>query len=145
MANQDTEWILNVVQHIDMFSTLTMSEVSGVISQMRRYRYAKGQTIVKQGEPGDSFFVIYKGRVEVLSKKSIFKTVKMGELSDGEFFGEMSLLRDQPRNATINAIESTDCFVLFKTDFQTMVKHSPDFANAVKTTSEQRSFELKQD
>ena len=144
MATQDTDWILNVVQHIDMFSTLTLSEINGVISQMRRYRYKAGRTIVRQGAPGDSFFVIYKGRVEVLNKKSLFKTVKVGELGQGELFGEVSLLRDQPRSATIHALEDTDCFVLFKTDFQKMVRLNPDFASAVKTTSEQRSFELKQ-
>ena len=51
MATQDTDWILNVVQHIDMFSTLTLSEINGVISQMRRYRYKAGRTIVRQGAP----------------------------------------------------------------------------------------------
>ena len=144
MATEQQDWILNVFQEVDMFHALTLSEINGVIGHMNCYQYKKGQTIVSPGDRGNSFFVIHKGRVEVIVKKGLFKNVKAKELGPGQFFGEMALLLDQPRNATVRALEDTDCFVLFRTDFQNMVHNNPAFAKFVRATSEQRSFENEQ-
>ena len=144
MASPDTDWILNLFMSVDMFSALSITEMTDVIKHLSRYQFKKGKTIVKQGAPGDSFFIVCKGKVKVLLKKGLLKTVQVRELGPGQFFGEMSLLLDQPRSATVVAAEDTDCFVLFKTDFQNLVRKNPAFANILKSTSEKRSFELRQ-
>ena len=74
----------------------------------------------------------------------MFSNIELGRLGPGEFFGEMSLLMEQPRSATVIATEATDCFVLLKSDFLTLVSRNPVFEKIVKATSEQRSFELNQ-
>jgi len=69
----------------------------------------------------------------------------VSQLGPEQFFGEMSLLSDEPRSATVVAEEETDCFVLFKGQFQHLVSRNPTFANIVQTLRERRSFELKKE
>ena len=135
-------WMLNFFWKVDMFSALTVPEMDGMIEQTKKLHYKKGETIVEQGKPGDSFFIVYKGRVKVLLKKNASHAVELGELGPEQFFGEMSLLLDQPRSATIIAAEDTDCFVLLKSDFQILVRENPMFSRIVHDASEQRSFEI---
>ena len=127
-----------------MFSALTISEMGEMIDHIKKIHYQKGDTIVRQGKLGDSFFIIYRGRVQAVLKKNFFKSIELGELGPEQFFGEMALLMDQPRSATILALEDTDCFVLLKSEFQNLVQKNPFFSKIVRDASEQRSFEINQ-
>ena len=137
-------WIWNFFKKVDMFSALSVSEMGEVIEHIKKYHYGKSDTIVRQGKTGDSFFIIFSGKVKAVLKKGVFNSVDLGILGPGEFFGEMALLMDQPRSATVVATEETDCFVLLKSDFQNLVSKNPVFSKIVHTASEQRSFELNQ-
>ncbi len=134
-------WMLNFFWKVDMFSALSVSEMDEMIQRMKKMSYKKGESIVRQGEPGDSFFIIHKGRVQAVLRIDA-KITDLGELGPEQFFGEMALLLDQPRSATITALEDTDCFVLLKSDFQTLTRQNPAFSRIVRETSEQRSLEI---
>ncbi len=87
-----------------MFSALTVEEMTEMIDHIKKIHYKPGATIVKQGKFGDSFFIIYKGKVKAVLKKGMFSTVDLGELGPEQFFGEMALILDQPRCATVEAL-----------------------------------------
>lgn len=144
MDQNEIGWLYRVFKKVDIFSTLTVGEMSNLIDFMKKYHYEKGKKIVKQGDPGDAFYIIYKGRVKILVKKGFFSKVEVGTLGPEQFFGEMALLKDEPRTASVVADEETDCFVLFKGQFQHLVSRNPTFANVVKSAQEKRSFELHQ-
>ena len=65
--------------------------------------YMPGQVIMTEGEPGDSFFFIKTGAVEVSTKKNGDK-LKLADLAAGDFFGEVSVITAQPRTATVTAV-----------------------------------------
>ncbi len=113
---------------VPLFSQLpkrTLSRLGRAISQ-RRYR--PGQTIVKQGEKANAFYIIEKGRVEVLGKGRGRNPTKLNELKSGGFFGEMALLDGAPRTATVRAVVETDCLVLPRRAFMAELKANPKIA-----------------
>jgi CRP-like cAMP-binding protein len=77
-------------------------------------------------------YFISKGKVEVCSAdgKTIFKV-----LQEGEFFGEIALLLEQPRSAYVKANGHVDLFVLYRDDFQMLLEKYPQFAEKIKETT----------
>lgn len=143
MEPDEISWLYKVFKKVDIFSTLTVGEMSNLIDFMKKYNYKKGEKIVKQGDAGDAFYIIYRGKVKIVVKKGFFKTMEVGTLGSEQFFGEMSLLSDEPRTATVIAEEDTDCFVLFKGQFQHLVLRNPTFAAIMQSAREKRAFELR--
>ena len=87
-----------------------------------RAHYETGETIVRQGEIGDRFYVLAKGRVEVVRDEGGRKTV-LSTLGEGESFGELALLKDLARTATVRALEPTDVLVIGRGDFRAVAMH----------------------
>lgn len=140
----DISWISKVFRKIDMFSTLSITDMGNLIENMEKIPFAKGKKIIKQGDKGDSFFIVYKGKVKASVRKGLFSSAVLGELGPEQFFGEMALLTEEPRSATIEAIEDSECFVLFKSYFQDLVAKNPTFAKMVQGLREKRAFQIKQ-
>jgi CRP-like cAMP-binding protein len=88
--------------------------------------FAKGKTIFKEGDQGDEFFVIVRGRVEIRSGNRHYETV--GE--DG-IFGEMALIDDSPRSATVVALTDVTLAPIKENQFLFLVKNAPFFALSV--------------
>ena len=88
--------------------------------------FVKGDTIFREGEPGDEFFVVVRGQAEIMSRNRCFET-----LGRNGIFGEMALIDDSPRSATVVAL--TDCTVapIKENQFLFLVKHTPFFALSV--------------
>ncbi|MBI3998446.1 MAG: cyclic nucleotide-binding domain-containing protein [Armatimonadetes bacterium] len=79
--------------------------------------------IVKEGDPGVGFFLITDGHVEVWHRDH-----KIRDMGPGEFFGEMALMEERPRSATVKARTRTTCLQLVRWDFRAMLKENPDLA-----------------
>jgi CRP-like cAMP-binding protein len=79
-------------------------------------RVAAGEVIITQGEPGDHFYIIEAGEVEVLADG-----VPLRRQRDGECFGEIALLRDVPRTATVRSTRETALLALERVDFVSAV------------------------
>ena len=93
-----------------------------------------GEEIVRKGDVGQEMYFICRGNVDVLDGGG--KVVKtMGE---GDFFGELALLCDQPRSATVRAATPCDLFVLKKGDFTRALKEYPQFADSVNEVAKTR-------
>jgi len=93
--------------------------------------YAKGDTIIKQGDKGNSAFVIDKGRVEILIEKEKGLIQSLGTRGAGSIIGEMSLIDNEPRTATIKAIEECSLVEITRNDFERRLKSSDPIINAV--------------
>ncbi len=79
----------------------------------RRVIYPKGTLIFKEGEPGDTAYVIESGKVSVF-KTAKGKAIEIGEVEQGGIFGEMALIDDHPRMASAIAVEETTCVLIGK-------------------------------
>ncbi len=102
-------------------------------------RAPAGQTIVTEGEPGSLFYLLVRGQVSVTRRTASNELVNIGVLSDGDQFGELALLRDVPRNATVTA--RTDCLLLTLTrqHFLELLDATPDLRAAVERIAADRA------
>lgn len=115
---------------VPLFSQLPRKDLTRLGRAVVERHYKKGDVIVKEGESAVAFFIITKGRVEV-SKGSGTKKRKLAELGPGNVFGEMALLDGGPRDATVKALEDTDCLVLSRWDFVAELRTNPQMAVAM--------------
>ena len=99
---------------------LTVARIAGA------WTYAEEATLVKEGDPGSTFFVLVEGRVRVVRGK---RTV--GRLSEGDFFGEISLLDPGPRTATVIAESPITCIELTGQDFHEVLAREPSIGTAI--------------
>ena len=86
---------------------------------------APGTVIFRQGDPGDKFYLIRTGRVRVFRQDAGLET-ELAVLQAGDDFGEMALFMDEPRSATVAALEETRLMVLSKEQFQSILKDFPN-------------------
>jgi len=114
--------ICEFLRPIELFKTLTPRQLSDVAEKMTKRHYATGETIIREGEPGEEFFLISDGEVEV--DRADHEVARLGP---GDFFGEVALISGEPRNATVVAVGEVDTYVLGKTDFQTALATSQSF------------------
>jgi putative ABC transport system ATP-binding protein len=114
--------ICEFLRAVDLFQALTPVQLTAVAEKMTKRHFAPGETIIREGESGEEFFLISDGEVDVVRADH-----EVARLGRGEFFGEVALISGEPRNATIIATEPLDTFVLGKSDFQAAVVSSPSF------------------
>lgn len=108
---------------VPIFAALPARELESIARSVRERTYEPGAVIVKEGDPGLGFFLITHGRVEVWHQDHRIRT-----LGPGEFFGEMALMEERPRSATVTAAERTTCLQLVRWDFRALLKENPDLA-----------------
>ncbi|MGQ0567918.1 MAG: cyclic nucleotide-binding domain-containing protein [Armatimonadota bacterium] len=114
---------MTYLMHVPIFKDLPARSLESVARSLRERIYEPGATIVRQGDPGLGFFLITEGRVEVSHDGH-----RIRELGSGEFFGEMALMEERPRSATVTARERTRCLQLVRWDFRALLKENPDLA-----------------
>src|SRR6516225_4198745 len=103
-------------------STLTPRQLTDVAEHMTKRHYTAGETIIREGEPGQEFFLISEGEVDVVRADH-----EVARLGSGDFFGEVALISGEARNATVVAISDVDTYVLGKNDFETALATSQTF------------------
>jgi NADH:quinone reductase (non-electrogenic) len=88
---------------------------------LNRAHYRKGESIIKQGEIGDKFYIIESGEVEVIREKSDHTEQQLAVRTTGESFGEIALLKDTPRTATVRCLTPVDVITFSRNDFKSLV------------------------
>ncbi len=92
---------------------------------MEQLTFKTGELIIKQGDLGCNAYRITRGQVEVFLSRSK-KSFVLGRLGAGEFFGEMGMIEDKPRSASVQAVEPTDVEVITPRDFNEFILKNPD-------------------
>jgi len=122
---------LESLRNIGLFASVKGENLASVASLLIERRFPKHKTIVEEGLPGDYMYIIREGRVSV-SKLSDDGREKILEfLEAGDFFGEMSLLDNSPRSASVRALVEVRVLALSRSDFLNVLHGSPDLAMAV--------------
>ena len=117
---------------LPLFSTLDAAVLTTICDRFSTQLVNRGQVIVQQGDVGDRFYLLARGRADVLVRNVRGLDQKIAVLSDGDYFGETALVQDAPRNATIRA--STDCLLLTlpKEVFLELMDELPSLQQAVE-------------
>jgi putative ABC transport system ATP-binding protein len=114
--------ICEFLRTIEVFRALTPSQLSDVADHMKKRHYTAGETVIREGEKGEEFFLISDGTVEVIRGDR-----EIASLGQGDFFGEVALISGEPRNATVVASEPLEAYVLASEDFRTALARSASF------------------
>ena len=117
---------LEMFMAIPLFKSLSKEELSELANSSKEMSFPLGTSIVKEGDAGLGFYIIIEGHAIVKRKDTI-----LAKLGRGSFFGEMSLLDDQPRSADVVADEATNCFVLLRWNFWSLVSKNPKIARGL--------------
>jgi MFS family permease len=107
---------LGLLESIPMFAPLTPAVVESLARSLVRVPVTAGEVVLREGEASDRFYIIESGLVEVTQHGAVLRRE-----GPGDFFGEIGLLRDVPRTATITAIEDTELVALARDDFLSAV------------------------
>lgn len=134
-------WTLrDLLRRVTYFEQCTDLELRHLIEYGYRQLFPTGQVICRENDPGDSFYIILSGTVEVLSQR-VDKYI--ATLHEGEFFGEMSLLLGMPRSATVRTVEDTILFVVERHDLQKLLVEQPALADQIAQKLSERQQALR--
>jgi CRP-like cAMP-binding protein/cytochrome P450 len=105
---------------------LTPEQLASFLPNFKLSRFRPGEEIVRQGDPADMFYVMVSGRVEVVNHRPGGEDLIVGELEAGEWFGEMALLLDRTRTATVQAtgVNDVEVMALDRESFQRLMAES---------------------
>jgi MFS family permease len=106
---------------VPMFAPLAPASLELLASRLERVRVSQGEEVIRQGEPGDRFYIIDRGEVEVFEDGLFARRER-----PGDFFGEIALIRDVPRTATVRAVTEVELLALDREPFIAAVSgHAP--------------------
>ncbi len=128
-----TEKYVEHLRRVPLFSGIPDAGLASIARQLSERSYETGAVIVKQGEPGVGFYLIDEGKVEVEQGGRVLTA-----LGPGEFFGELALLEDVPRTASVIARAPTRCLQLVRWHFRAILKENPEIAIRVLETAVRR-------
>lgn len=103
--------------------------------------FEAGETIFRQGDPGDLVYVIVKGEVDAIREDPEGEDQLLATMGAGEYFGEMALLSDAPRTATVRARTDLDAVAMARADFTTLYAYLPNLRLNVEKVMKERQAE----
>ena len=116
--------------HVTLFQDLDRKSLEAIANAAVEQSYTAGQEIVRQGDTGVGAFIIKKGRVEAIQDRGGHEH-KLAEMKTGDVFGEMALLDEFPRSATVRATEPTTCLGIQRWHFRGILESHPQIALAL--------------
>lgn len=128
MAHEENKAFL---RRVPLLSSLNEQQLETLAAGSTRRNFPKGRTIVSEGEPSQSLYILLSGRAKVQRSDSEGKEVILAVLGSGDFFGEMSLIDEAPRSASVITLESCDFMSINKDAFRAMLLQSAEMCMAV--------------
>lgn len=116
----DTETKAQCIRNMPLFRQLGDPELIRVLKIVYEHRLAPGTALCQEGDPGDSIWIVYQGRLDVSKGAHHLTTI-----GPGGYLGELSFMDGQPRSATVTAIEPTTVLTFGRDDFRALVQRDP--------------------
>jgi CRP-like cAMP-binding protein len=117
---------LTYIQTVSPFKDLPAESVGSIAAHLEQIRIPGGKIIFEAGAPGDSFYIIRSGTVQVYIKESDSKEkIILSQLTAGDYFGEMALLTGEPRSASIETLSEVTLIKIDKPGFERLIKENP--------------------
>jgi CRP/FNR family transcriptional regulator, cyclic AMP receptor protein len=115
----------DILRPIPLFQMLDEQELQTLSKELDELHYLAGQRIFEMGDAGDKMFVVERGRVELYLKDKADERVHLGYAEEGEVFGELSLLSNEPRSASAKALKDTKLIAVDQHDLHILVTAHP--------------------
>jgi CRP/FNR family transcriptional regulator len=112
-----------MLRKVPLFAGLDEKELQEIAASMRERRFSEGDTVTQEGAGGVGFFVVEEGRADV----SVGGEIK-GSVGPGDYFGEIALINESPRTATLTAASDMLCYGMTPWDFRPLVESNSTIA-----------------
>ncbi len=137
-AGGDSSLLISAMRRVDLFAPLSDEQSRKLVYFIKVVEFDAGEKIFSKGDAADSFYMIQDGRVQARGAGFLGMGRIIREMGPGEFFGELALILNQPRSASIVCVERTSCFVLSRVDMELLMERNPDIADIIKKVAKQR-------
>ncbi|HEY5676043.1 MAG TPA: cyclic nucleotide-binding domain-containing protein, partial [Myxococcales bacterium] len=126
------------VKKVPLFDDLSQDAFVELVNKVGYHRHAAGQRIIREGDPGRSFYIIVEGKVRVFKSTKDGKELTLAHLGEGAFFGEMALLSGAPRTANVVAEEDTEILEVTDVVLRQLATKYPQVISSLKNFYRQR-------
>jgi CRP-like cAMP-binding protein len=127
----DAKTMAEFLAKVPLFKELKRRQLESLAQTMVSHDYQAGQDIVTQGQSGVGLFVIASGEAEVIHVRTDGTKAVVNVLGETDYFGELALLTEGPRTASVIATQPTQCLVLTRWNFLAVIKADADMAVSI--------------
>jgi CRP-like cAMP-binding protein len=136
--------VTDLLRTMDIFQALPSEELEPIAQLLRERRLLEGEVLCRQGEPGDALFIVTGGRIRLSTMDPSGNEKVLTYFTDGQFFGEMSLLTGAPRSATATAETDSQLLVLDKRSFDQLLASDAQIMREMLKVVSQRTLQTNQ-
>ena len=123
LRRSENDAVVEMLEKAPLWSGLSEKELKSMVRVSKERKFESGDTIVKKGEGGVGFYLILEGTVEIRSDGNT-----LSKLGPGQFFGEMSVLDNQPRSADVVTVQPSRVLLLTAWEFKGLISANPRIA-----------------
>lgn len=134
-----------ILQQVEIFEGLTDDELQTLAESSSSRAFPKNTVVIHENDPADSLFVIESGKVKVYCSDKNGKEFIMNTQGEGDYFGELALLDDSTRSASVRTVEKSSFCIIFKDDFNRVLDEHPKIARQLIRNLSQRVRKLTGD
>jgi len=132
--NHELSTIVKILKQIPLLAELNENDHQEIIKRITLEYFPKNYVVFNEGDSGDAFYIIKKGVVRIFHPHdNLEDDVEVSILGDNDFYGEMALISERPRNASAQTLEETEVFKLKKEDFINLVTNNSDMASRISS------------
>ncbi len=121
MGNDKKVYLVAQLKRVPLFGDLSDSQLGTLVNAGIVKHYVKGSIIVRQTDTGNTFYTVVSGQAKVVLLNPDGKEIVLSLLKDGDFFGELSLLDDEPRSASVIVLKDATLFLITRTQFYKLI------------------------
>ncbi len=122
----DTKDLFEFIRKVPLFSIYEDKVLAELIKLARLRSLSAGELVFDQGDEGDSFYIVYSGKIRILKKNEQGKEINLGVNTKGDHFGEIALITENPRNAAARAVEDSVLICIDKPSFNDYLFARPE-------------------
>jgi len=119
------------LQRVSLFQGISRREFGTLFQCLVARQYQVGEILCQEGDIGRALFILESGEVEVTRRGPQREPRRIAVLKPGDYFGEMALIDEQPRTATVAAMEPARAYLLYKTEIDKLLRQAPHIGAAV--------------
>ncbi|MGK0440954.1 MAG: CRP/FNR family cyclic AMP-dependent transcriptional regulator [Pseudohongiellaceae bacterium] len=134
-----------VLEKVEIFKGLSRIELECLAEKSVIRTYAKNTVVINEGDHADSLYIIDSGRVKVYCSERTGKEFIMNTLGSGEYFGELAILDDDRRSASVRTLDKSRFCIIYKDDFNKVLDEQPNIAKTLIRNLTRRVRKLTQD
>jgi len=121
----------SVLSKVPIFEEFSRREIQKIVSISYKRDYNEGEEIVREGQPSAGMYVIMRGEVKITKRSDEGMEIKLATMDEGDFFGDIGLLDNAPRTATITAVTPSQVIGLFRPELLQLIESDPKLASKI--------------